>query len=191
MGEKYHFNLGGINHEVPVESYAGTLKLQTGPAKDKWVSNNFEFAAVKFSETEIIVSLGPNCPPNEQDISGLWEHTVYQLENLSAGLKVVATGNLPKSFNVKSKDLLLGPVVRLLPALHFELGCTQFFCWRRTPFKYERFVVDLRAIFESRVSQATFEIVDILEISDKLYTQAKNLAEKFVVWGPEVDDLDD
>lgn len=174
------------------QEYMNELRLEAGPARDKYVRGDLLFARLEFSDTEMTVSIGPDSPASIRSVSELWSHTVYELENLAMGLRVVALGKLPKKYSVRSRDMLIGPFVHLWPELGFWLGHPgiggegagiRLHCeTRRLPLG-RRNVINLEATFEGRAERATFEVDEVLAFAEELYEQAKSLAPRFISYG--------
>ncbi|HWD41785.1 MAG TPA: hypothetical protein VG944_23290, partial [Fimbriimonas sp.] len=101
--------LAGVTFE-PLDSYRDRFTLWTSSLK----AEASLFMTVEFSESHMVFSLGADCPPNLRWVCSIWEHTVYELEKLAEGLRYVADGKLPESYEIPSKDKLIGPKVGLL-----------------------------------------------------------------------------
>lgn len=163
------------------------LRLETRPARDENVLGDFLLATIQLSESDITVTIGEE---GARRVSMIWSHTVYELEHLAAGLRFLATGSLPESYEVPSPDVLIGPSVGLWPALRFQLGHpgigtkdgsigapgVTFFGSTRDLRKLGRKLVDLAVVYENESRQAVFEVEEALAFADWFYAQAKSLA---------------
>jgi len=146
------------------------------------------FVLLEFSESEIAVSIGPDCPTEMRLVSELWSHTVYELENLAMGLRCVALNKLPR-LKVKSRDMLIGPTVSLWTGLQFQLGHpgigvagrgTMIYCSIKARRAAGRSLIHLEAMNDFRSERAVFEVEEVLAIAEVLYAKAKSLAPRFI-----------
>jgi len=172
-----------------LEHFIEEIRLEAGPPRDKWIAGNLLFARLGFSETSIGVSLGEG-DSGERIVSKLWSQTVFELENLAEGLRFVAQDGLPPYYDVPSRDSLIGPTVRLRPALQFQLGHpglgktglgTLLYCSKAYHRLANRGFVDIEAMNLSGSLHGRFEIDDVLAFAEKIYDKAKRLAPQFVV----------
>ena len=159
------------------------LRLETGPAQDKYVRGNLLFVRIEFSDSEMAVMIGPDSHMNLRDITELNSHTVWELEHLAMGLRYVALNRSPKRFRVRSRDCLIGPSLGLDLALRIYLGGTLFYCSIRSPSQAGRSVVDIEAIFSGRAECAPFEVNEVIAFAEQIYDQAKLLASRYVSYG--------
>ncbi len=160
-----------------VHDFTKDLTLQAGAATDRYVRGDFLFLHLGFSQTAMTVSVGQDCPEELRVVSKLWSQTVWELENLAEGMRFVALGGLPSSYAVPSRDMLVGPTVRLWPALQFQLGHpgigidgrgTMLFCSTRLVRSARQSLVYLEAMNDYRSERATFEIEDVLAFAEEL-----------------------
>lgn len=167
------------------------IRLESGPARDKYAGGSFLFARLEFSETHLTVSLGPDCPESQRMVTKMWEHTVYELERLAMGIRSMALSELPEYHEVPSRDMLIGPMVSLGLCFWSVLGQpweasdgrgTMFFCSRHQRGRPRRVQVHLEAMNDFRSERCVFEIEEALELAEILYEQAKLLAPEFIKW---------
>jgi hypothetical protein len=55
----------------PAGRYMDGIRLETGPARDEHVLGGFLLASLEFSDSEMTISIGPNCPENMRHVSKL------------------------------------------------------------------------------------------------------------------------
>jgi hypothetical protein len=168
------------------------IRIESGPAKDEHVSDSFLLATLEFTAARMTVSVGADGGPEGRLVCRIWEHTVYELENLACALRLAAEGGVPKSFRVPSPDVLIGPHVDLWPAVTVEVGhpgigrrgrgATFHCCAKASPFAKRRLVF-LDAICDRRAEQMVLEAEDALKLAAEVYRQAKALAPRFVIDG--------
>jgi len=120
----------------------------------------------------------------------IWEHTVYELENIACALWLVSKGELDSPPPQRSIDCLIGPVVNLKSAIwqgigNPDLGCGSsralVYCGSRyDPVGAKRIVVDVAVVWDGIGRAAVMEVEDASALSDAFYELAKFLAPKFV-----------
>jgi hypothetical protein len=165
------------------------IRIECGKAKDKFVSDCFLLARLEFSEDEMTVTVegprGASCSV----VCQIWEHTVYELENLAVALKVAGQGRLDDKLRVKASNVLIGPEITLMRALSVGLGQplpgktgtrAEFICSAANSGFAKRRLVFLDVICGRCGAQMAMEVEEALRLSEVLYGQARALARDFL-----------
>jgi hypothetical protein len=167
------------------------IKIKTGTGRDRHASDSVTLANLEFTSTQMFIAIGEGSPPPPKHACRLWEHTIYELENLAAAFYLAASGELPRSYIVPSPEMLIGPSIHLSPAVVVELGhkgigrsgpTALFYCYRRESALAKRRLVYADAVLDGRSQQAIFEVESALETSQNLFRCAEVLAPRFVKW---------
>lgn len=171
------------------------IQLKSGPAKDRHASDRQLLARICVSDEDLTLWIGDESQGAQPLVAPLWEHAVYELENLSKAFELAASGGMPRHFETMSADCLLGPKVNLWPAVIVEvghpganaatLGATFFLCTLDS-FIAKRRLVIATVCWEGRCKEVRFEESEALAIASELYDAAKSLAPKLISWGEEL-----
>lgn len=166
----------------PVRIPMKTIDLRTASALDSHVSDRMVLAQIERNEETLRITLG-----EEQVVSHewrLWEHTVYELENLACALRYAADGGIPKGFVLSLDNVLIGPEVRLWPAVVVEVGHpgisepgrgVMFHIFVKEPGIVKRRRVFCSATFGHYCQEAIFEVADTIRLSEEVYELARSI----------------
>lgn len=143
---------------------------------------------LQFSETQMRVVAGAAGEEVCLHICSLWEHTVYELEQLSNALRVAALGLLVP-IEVPANEVLIGDKVRLWTALQVEVGHpgigktgrgVMFYCSTKDLGALKRRLVHVGALYPGWGQYAVIEVDDALRLSDVLFDQARTLSKQLI-----------
>ena len=165
------------------------IRIETGLARDRHVSDRTLLARLDMSDDKMIVSIGCDRLHPFSFEFAMWEHTVYELENLAAALQFVALGKLPENYPMASPDVLIGPTIHLCPSVNVEVGhpgigsegqSAVFYCSALDSRVAKRRLILLDVISNNHGGQLRMEIDDALNLSEELFHVARVLAARFV-----------
>lgn len=170
----------------------------------KWCSSSGEdgeprdrFVELEFTNLTLTVSLAPDGPLGVRAVSQLWSHTAYELEKLVESLSFVLRDELPQFYEVRSKEMLIGPKVGLQPSLQVQIGHpgigspgrgAVFYVSKLRSGRRGPDLIEVEVTCAGRAVHGSFGVDVIAEFSELLYDQAKRLAERFVPDSPHPDD---
>jgi hypothetical protein len=165
------------------------ITLESHLFQNRSMDHPLKVMELKFLDDVMEIAICPGTEKEETCRSQLWSHTVYELEHLSEGLKLIANKRLRKYIEVPSMECLIGPKVNLRPGIFFQLGHPGINKDGRGAYVYcsglwirrdNRYLVDVEVTLQGRSAFGTFEPEQILEFSLQVYDQARRLEPKYV-----------
>lgn len=126
-----------------------------------------------FSGDVVVLELGNECPIDQANVFTATSQTIFELETFATALKFVALKKMPQLPVVRSKDMLIGPTVKLSPAIVCYVDETLF----SLSFKHSKangcdFVI-LSGQFRDRGTKCRIPVDDALAWADQVYLRAK------------------
>jgi len=79
-------------------------------------------ARLTYDDKSLTVILGAGSEAESQHTVDMWEHGVYELQQLACAVEVVSQWPVKKVVKAKPRDELLGPNSQLSVAIHIEVG---------------------------------------------------------------------
>jgi hypothetical protein len=150
-------------------------------AVDEYVDAT-QIARLDLANGRLAVEVGADCTANEADITDLTGQTVFELERLSEALIYVAGGKLEHPKAIRSRDMLVGPLVHLRPSVTCLVGLTAFYITpihlpgraRRQEAGHADIVL-LTAQFRHRGARGGLELSDAVRLGQAIYEEAHSL----------------
>lgn len=163
-----------------------TIHIASGAAPDRHSADNKLVATLEFEDDKMIVSAVGADGNQVRREARIWEHTVYELENLATALWLVAGDELARLPSQRSKDCLIGPEINLRPAIRLGIGnpdlgmgssgawlyCTSGF----DPVGAKRVLVRVALAWDGIGGATLMEVDHAAALADKIYEVAKFLA---------------
>jgi hypothetical protein len=127
--------------------------------------------------------------------SRVWSHTVYELENLSVALRLMANRSQSKVYCVPSADVLIGPNVAVSAAMWvnighpginrgFDVATVHLSGLTRPRSRGGQWVVILDVTCQGRCASGMVDAESAIPFAEELYREAKELSRRFIDQGP-------
>jgi hypothetical protein len=142
------------------------------------------FAEISVGETHLEVVLISSPAEGLRCSCELWEHTIHELECLSAALRKTAEGPFPLPHEVSTPKSQIGTVLRLFPTVDVEVGYSlaeprapraSFFCSSKRHPLSGQLLIRLGAAVSGGFAEVVLEPSQAIELADWLDRQIAEL----------------
>lgn len=141
-------------------------------------------AEISIDDSRLEVTLLSNPEGPVRCSCEIWEHTIYELEQLSATLRLAAAGPFPPTFKAPTPESRIGLVANLSLAVVLEIGYSlevpgaaraRFFCSSRTWGSARRHGVSIGMALSGRFGEVVVEPQQAVELADWIDAQIRTL----------------
>lgn len=141
-------------------------------------------AEISIDDSRLEVTLLSNPEDPSRCSCGIWEHTIHELEQLSAALRSATAGPFPPRFKAPTPESRIGLVANLSLTADLELGYSleepraaraRFFCSSRTWGSARRHGVSIGMALSGRFGEVVLESQQAVELADWIDKQIRTL----------------